>query len=94
MADATPELKQEIKELIIEALKLSDITPADIKDDASLFEGEDSLNIDSVDALEIVMALQRKYGVRIDDKNPGRFIIKSVDTIADFVAREKVAGTG
>jgi acyl carrier protein len=92
MADATPELKQEIKELIIEALKLSDITPADIKDDASLFEGEDSLNIDSVDALEIVMALQRKYGVRIDDKNPGRFIIKSVDTIADFVARERAAG--
>ncbi len=89
MTEATPELKHEIKELIIEALKLPDVTPEDIDDAASLFEGDNSLQIDSVDALEIVMALQRKYGVRIDDKNPGRFIIKSVDTIADFVAKER-----
>jgi acyl carrier protein len=85
---ATPELKHEIKEMIIEALKLPDVTPEDIEDSASLFEGDNSLQIDSVDALEIVMALQRKYGVHIDDKNPGRFIIKSVDTIAEFVAQE------
>ena len=90
--EATPELKREIKELIIEALKLPDVKPEDIVDSASLFEGDQSLQIDSVDALEIVMALQRKYGVRIDDKNPGRFVIKSVDTIADFVARERAAG--
>lgn len=88
MAEATPELKHEIKELIIEALKLPDVTPEDIDSSASLFEGENSLQIDSVDALEIVMALQRTYGVHIDDKNPGRFIIKSVDTIAEFVANE------
>lgn len=84
----TPQLKQEIKELIIDALALPDITPDQIIDSANLFEGEDSLGIDSVDALEIVMALQNRYGVRIDDKNPGRFIIQSVDTIASFVARE------
>lgn len=88
-AEPTPELKQEIKELIIDALKIPDVKPEDIDDSASLFEGENSLQIDSVDALEIVMALQRKYGVRIDDQNPGRFIIRSVDTIADFVAKEK-----
>ncbi|MBD3242668.1 MAG: acyl carrier protein [Chitinivibrionales bacterium] len=87
-AEATPELKHEIKELIIDALKIPDVKPEDIDDSASLFEGENSLQIDSVDALEIVMALQRKYGVRIDDQNPGRFIIRSVDTIADFVAKE------
>ena len=84
----TPELKREIKALIIETLKLPDIKPEDISDSASLFEENNALKIDSVDALEIVMALQRKYGVHIDDKNPGRFIIKSVDTIAEFVARE------
>ena len=92
-AEPTPELKHEIKELIIESLKIPDVKPEDIDNAASLFEGENSLQIDSVDALEIVMALQRKYGVRIDDKNPGRFVIKSVDTIAEFVAKE-TAGSG
>ena len=84
----TKELKQEIKELIIESLKISDVKPDEIGDSVSLFEENNALQIDSVDALEIVMALQRKYGVHIDDQNLGRFIIKSVDTIAEFVAKE------
>lgn len=82
-------LKREIKKLIIESLKIPDITPDEIQDSASLFEENNVLQIDSVDALEIVMALQRKYGVHIDDQNLGRFIIKSVDTIAEFVAKEQ-----
>jgi len=85
----TPELKLEIKKLIIESLKIPDVKPEDIEDSASLFEEDNVLQIDSVDALEIVMALQRKYGVHIDDQNLGRFIIKSVDTIAEFVAKEQ-----
>ena len=85
----TPELKQEIKELIIESLKIPDVKPEEIEDSASLFEEDNVLQIDSVDALEIVMALQRKYGVHIDDQNLGRFIIKSIDTIAEFVAKEQ-----
>jgi acyl carrier protein len=89
LMDVTPELKLEIKKLILESLKLPDVKAEDIKDSESLFEGGNIIQIDTVDALEIVMALQRKYGVHIDDKNPGRFIIKSVDTIAEFVAREK-----
>jgi acyl carrier protein len=87
----TPQLKLEIKKLIVESLKIPDVKPEDIDDAKSLFEGENTIQIDSVDALEIVMALQRTYGVHIDDKNPGRFIIKSVDTIAEFVARETAA---
>lgn len=83
------ELKTEIKELIIESLKLPDITADDIPDSASLFEENEKFQIDSVDALEIVMALQRKYAVHIDDQNLGRFIIKSVDTIAEFIAKER-----
>jgi acyl carrier protein len=89
MATATPELKLEIKKLILDSLKLPDVKPEEIKDSESLFEGGNVIQIDSVDALEIVMALQRKYGVHIDDKNPGRFIIKSVDTIAEFIAKEQ-----
>ena len=82
------ELKIEIKQLIIDALKIPDVTPDEIVDSASLFEGEDSLELDSVDALEIVMALQRKYNVHIDDQNVGRFIIKSIDSIAEFIHTE------
>jgi acyl carrier protein len=85
----TPELKQEIKRLILETLKISDVKPEDIDDSVSLFENNPVVQLDSVDALEIVMALQRTYGVHIDDQNIGRFIIKSVDSISEFVAKEK-----
>jgi acyl carrier protein len=89
MAEPTAALKLEIKKLICDTLKIPETKPEDIKDSESLFEGTNIIQIDSVDALEIVMALQRKYGVHIDDKNPGRFVIKSVDTIAEFVAKEQ-----
>lgn len=82
---ASAELKLEIKLLILETLKFDDVTPEEVDDAALLFDEEQGLGIDSVDALEIVAALQRKYGVRIDDQNIGRFIIRSIDTISDFV---------
>jgi acyl carrier protein len=82
------ELKHEIKQMVLEALKIKDVDPDAIADEISLFEGGNAIQIDSVDALEIVMALQRTYKVHIDDQNPGRFIIKSIDTIAQFVADE------
>lgn len=88
----SPELKMEIKKLILDALKISDVKPEDIDDGVSLFENNPVVQLDSVDALEIVMALQRTYGVHIDDQNIGRFIIKSVDTIAEFIAKEKAKG--
>lgn len=81
------ELKREIKVLIIETSKIPDIQPENIVDDAPIFiEG---LGLDSIDSLEIVMALQRKYVVRIDNQNDARFILQSVDTIADFIMKEK-----
>jgi acyl carrier protein len=88
-ANPTPELKREIKELIITTLKLPDITPDDIGDTVSLFDRNGTLGIDSVDALEIVMMLQRTYGVRIDNNHPARFIVSTVDSIAEFIARER-----
>jgi acyl carrier protein len=84
-----PELKLEIKRLILDTLKISDVKPEDIDDSVSLFENNPVVQLDSVDALEIVMALQRTYKVHIDDQNVGRFIIRSVDTIAEFIAREQ-----
>jgi acyl carrier protein len=88
---ASPELKQEIKELLIKALVLEDIEPDDIPDEALLFDAKEGLGIDSVDALELVVALQKKYNVRIDDQNQGRFIIRTVQSIADFIASEIAA---
>ena len=58
------ELKNEIKDLIIKSLDLEDITADDIKDDEPLFN--DGLGLDSIDALEIGMALQKKYNLKID----------------------------
>lgn len=92
MSSASPELKKEIKELLIKTLVLEDIEVEDIQDDTLLFDPTEGLGIDSVDALELVVALQKKYAVRIDDQNQGRFIIKSVSTIADFIAGQQAAG--
>jgi acyl carrier protein len=91
---SSPELKLEIKKLILDSLKISDVKPEDIDDAASLFENNPVVQLDSVDALEIVMALQRAYGVHIDDQNIGRFIIKSVNSMAEFIAKEKAKAQG
>jgi acyl carrier protein len=81
------ELKREIKVLIIETTKIPDIEPEDIIDDASIFG--DGLGLDSIDSLEIILALQRKYNVHIDNQNIARTILQSIDSIADFVVKEK-----
>jgi acyl carrier protein len=88
-ADPSPELKLEIKKLILSALKISDVRPEQIDNDASLFENNPALTLDSVDALEIVMVLQRTYNVHLDDRNQSRFIIMSINSIAEFIAREQ-----
>lgn len=84
------ELEQSIKELIIEALDLEDIEPADIVTDDPLFDG--GLGLDSIDALELGMALQAKYGVKIDaeDENTREYF-RSVSNLARFVAENQAA---
>lgn len=80
-----PALEDEIKSLIIEALNLEDITPADIVTEAPLF-GE-GLGLDSIDALELGLALQRRYGLSLSaDSAETRRHFASVRALADFVA--------
>jgi acyl carrier protein len=86
-AENLTELKREIKVLILETTKILEMKPEDIVDDAPLF-GE-GLGLDSIDSLEIVIALQQKYHVSINDQNIARFILQSIDTIADFIQKEK-----
>ncbi len=81
-------LKQEIKETIISALMLEDITPADIDDAAPLFN--EGLGLDSIDALELGVALKRKFGVKFstdDTDQKSRFA--SVDALAQYISAEK-----
>lgn len=87
--EPTEELRTEIKILIMETLAISGIRPEDIDNDKPLFGGENILTLDSVDALEIIMAIQRKYNLRIADQNLARSVIRSINTIAEFLVSER-----
>ncbi|TSA25673.1 MAG: acyl carrier protein [Bacteroidetes bacterium] len=89
--EPSEELKMEIKNLIMTTLNITDVDPNDIDDTEPLFGGTNALTLDSVDGIEIIMALQRHYNVRLNDQNLARHIIRSIHTIAEFVAREKAA---
>ena len=76
-------IKKKLKELLVDNLSLEDINPEDIKDDEILF-GE-GLGLDSLDAVEIVVLLQRNYGLEINDMNEGKKVFHSIDTLANYV---------
>jgi acyl carrier protein len=81
------ELKQELKALIIETLKLEETTPESIEDDQPLF-GE-GLGLDSIDALELTVALERRYRLSIADEEVGRQAFASLSSLATFVAQNR-----
>ncbi len=80
---ALTEIRKKLKELIVSGLSLEDVTPEEIKDDPVLF-GE-GLGLDSLDAVEIVVLLQRNWGVDVKDMNEGRKALYSIDTVANYV---------
>ena len=79
------ELKADIKKMIVDTLNMQDITPEEIEDNLPLFGGENTLGLDSIDAIELVMAVQREFKVRIDDQNLAREVLKDVNSIAEFI---------
>lgn len=82
----TTQLENDIKALIVNVLNLEDMTPADIGADEVLF-GSEGLALDSIDALELGVALQKKYGVKIDPEDKDLTShFKSVRALAAFVA--------
>jgi len=83
MEDTTA-LKQEIKTLMVDNLMLK-VAPEEIGDDQLLF-GPNSLGLDSVDALQLVVALDKTYGLKIPDPEAARRILQSVQTIAGAIA--------
>lgn len=79
-----PALETEIKQLIITSLNLEDVTTADIDSHAALFG--DGLGLDSIDALELGMALQKKYGIKLDTHNEEiKKHFFSVKNLANFI---------
>ncbi|MCY1182676.1 MAG: phosphopantetheine-binding protein [Pseudomonas sp.] len=90
MSVAQQDLNRDIKLLIIDALGLEDISAQDIDDDQPLF-GE-GLGLDSVDALELGLAIQKKYGIKIDaDAKDTRNHFTSVTSLAAFVTAKQAA---
>lgn len=81
------QIVKELKEEIIEALNLEDITSDDIDASAPLFR--DGLGLDSIDALEIVIILDKKYGIKQTNPQENKEIFYSVDTLADFVEKNR-----
>lgn len=81
------ELIKELKEEIIEALNLEEMTPDDIDENDALFG--DGLGLDSIDALELIVLLEKKYGIKLSDPAKGKEIFKSVSTIADYVDKNR-----
>lgn len=81
------ELILTLKKQIIEALNLEEVKPEDIADDDPLF-GE-GLGLDSIDALEIIVLLERNYGIKLSSPTEGKEIFRSVASIADYVAANR-----
>lgn len=82
-------LKEELKKKIIEVLNLEEVKPEDIEDDAPLF-GDDGLGLDSIDALELIVLLEKSYGIKIKDAKQGKVIFKNINVMADYVEKNRV----
>lgn len=78
----------ELKEEIIEILNLEGMTPDDIDNELPLFG--DGLGLDSIDALELIVLMEKNYGIKIEDPNKGREIFKSINSMATYISENKV----
>ena len=77
----------ELKQQIIEALNLEDVTPEEIDNDASMF-GE-GLGLDSIDALELIVLMEKNYGIKLKDPAESKEIFKSINVMADYIAKNR-----
>ena len=81
-------INETFKRQLVEALNLEDVRPEDIDDNAPLF-GDAGLRLDSIDALEIILILERNYGVKVENPREGKEIFYSVSTIADYIRKHR-----
>ncbi len=84
----TTDLKKQLKTIIIEELNLEEIEPREIRDNDPLF-GDEGLGLDSLDAVELVVLVQKHFGIEIRDMDEGREALASIASLADFIVRRK-----
>ncbi len=82
------DIKKQLKQTLISELNLEDLSPDDIDDGAPLFG--DGLGLDSLDAVEIVVLVQRLFGVEIKDMEEGRKAFQSINSLAKFIADRRI----
>lgn len=81
------DLKEALKAQIIEQLNLEDITPADIANDAPLFGA--GLGLDSIDALELIVLLDKQYGIKLSNPEEGKTVFHSINSMAEYIESKK-----
>lgn len=81
------QLKNQLKEQIIETLNLEEILITDIDDNAPLF-GE-GLGLDSIDALELIVLLEREYGIKLANPQEGKEVFKSINVMVDYITKNR-----
>ena len=89
--DQSDDLKLRVKQLIVRQLKL-ELDPASIKDAAPLFgDSADGLGLDSIDALELVLGVEKEFGIKVQDEEVGVKAFASVNALCDFIEQKKTA---
>lgn len=83
----TTELKKQLKQQIVKFLNLTSVNPDEIKDDEPLF-GE-GLGLDSIDSIELIVLLNREYGITIEDPKEGRKILMDINTMVDYIEKNR-----
>jgi len=83
----TAQLKQQLKKQIVEFLNLINVKPEDIKDDEPLFGT--GLGLDSIDSIELIVLLNREYGITIQDPKEGRKVLVDIDTMAAYIEQHR-----
>lgn len=83
------ELKYNLKKMIIDECEKEDIEPEDVSDDVELFSDASGLELDSLDALQISMGLQNKYGIRVGDPKEFRRVVTTINSLAEYVDANK-----
>ncbi len=81
------ELIEQLKQMIIDCLRIAGMSPADIETDAPLF-GE-GLGLDSIDALQLVVAMEKEFGVVVPDAETGARVFQSVRSMADYITEQR-----
>ncbi|MFC0345644.1 phosphopantetheine-binding protein [Epilithonimonas hispanica] len=81
------DLKLELKNKIVEVLNLEDVAVEDIKDNDPLFGG--GLGLDSIDALELIVLLEKEYGIKLSDPKKGKEIFQSIEVMAKFIEENR-----